>query len=637
MEPAPVAKKKRKKTRPKQPRGKSVQGLPDRRAMEAVLHQVLASFPGNEAEDTPLARAQALIHQAFAEPDEQRRVQLARQALALCPDCADAYVLLAEHVPNRKEALALYEQGTAAGERALGADAFQRDVGKFWGLLATRPYMRARLGFAHSLWTAGRRDEAVQHLQDMLRLNPGDNQGIRYTLAGFLLSLDRDDDLARLLEQYADEASATWAFTQALLTFRRHGDTLEARQLLKKAKKANKHIPDYLLGRKQPPAVEPEGYSPGRDSEAVMYFGGFMAAWRYTPGALAWLRQHDEQTRKRKAAAAPHLRGPLGFIKKWLTERLPQQDDVWQADFCQLPSPVVIAGDRVRPWAILVTNRTQDLVLGHQLVEEEPPPALVWDTVVQAMQHPVIGDPQRPRTLQIRSSPAWASLRPHFAEIGIELVVLDELDQLSAVLQGLNEHIGGKPRPGLIEIPGITPAQIGAFYDAAATFFEQAPWQQVGYESALKIECAKFQSGPWYAAIMGQSGVTTGLALYDDLSALQQVWRSPSDDRDSMRKDTATTVTFGDDLDIALSDLAAAKQYGWKVARPDAYPEIFRKEPGMTLRPPLAWELELMTTCLRAVPGFAVRRRQDDPAREEVAVPTASGSLALALSWIVDS
>ena len=62
------------------------------------------------------------------------------------------------------------------------------------------------------LWTAGRREEAVAHLQDMLRLNPGDNQGVRYTLAGFLLFLDRDDDLEHLLRQYPDEATAAWAY-----------------------------------------------------------------------------------------------------------------------------------------------------------------------------------------------------------------------------------------------------------------------------------------------------------------------------------------------------------------------------------------------------------------------------------------
>src|SRR6516162_1169629 len=209
--------------RPKPP----LENLPDRRAIEGSMGQ---QFTGDQ--DTPLGKAQALMYRAFEEPDDQRRVQLAKEALEICPDCADTYVLLAEHARRRKKALRLYEQGVAAGERALGTHVFQRDVGHFWGILETRPYMRARLGLAHSLWTAGRRDEAVRHLQDMLRLNPGDNQGVRYTLAGFLLFLGRDDELARLLDDYPDEDSAAWAYTRALLAFRRHGDTPEARRLL---------------------------------------------------------------------------------------------------------------------------------------------------------------------------------------------------------------------------------------------------------------------------------------------------------------------------------------------------------------------------------------------------------------------
>src|SRR5262245_30528884 len=100
-----------------------------------------------------------------------------------------------------------------------------------------RPDLRARLGVAHALLSAGRRHEAVRRLQDMLRLNPGDNLGVRYTLAGFLLFLDRDGDLARLLQQYPEEGSTAWAYTKALLAFRQYGDTPEARQLLKEARK----------------------------------------------------------------------------------------------------------------------------------------------------------------------------------------------------------------------------------------------------------------------------------------------------------------------------------------------------------------------------------------------------------------
>ena len=95
--------------------------LPDRRAMEGAMQQLVAGLQGHAHQDTPLGQAQALMYRAFEEPDERRRVRLAQDALAVCPDCADAYVLLAELATSRKEALRLYEQGVAAGERALGA------------------------------------------------------------------------------------------------------------------------------------------------------------------------------------------------------------------------------------------------------------------------------------------------------------------------------------------------------------------------------------------------------------------------------------------------------------------------------------------------------------------------------------
>jgi tetratricopeptide (TPR) repeat protein len=231
--------------------------LPDRRVIEGRMWQDLRHSGEGEDAGSRLREAQDLIYQAFESPDSEERVRLARQALEICPDCADAYVLLAEHAPSRKEALELYEKGVAAGERALGERTFREQAGHFWGLLETRPYMRAREGLAQALWAAGRREEAVRHLQDLLRLNPNDNQGLRYLLAEWLLHLDQDEDLGRLLQQYEQDGSATWAYTRALLAFRQGGETPEARKLLKEARKTNKHVPAYLLGQKPLPPQQP--------------------------------------------------------------------------------------------------------------------------------------------------------------------------------------------------------------------------------------------------------------------------------------------------------------------------------------------------------------------------------------------
>src|SRR5262245_24325263 len=109
-----------KRRRPNPP----LDNLPDRRAMEGVMHQLVAGLQGHAHQDTPLGQAQALMYRAFEELDEKKSIQLAKDALAISPDCADAYVLLAEHATSRKESLRLYEQGMAAGERALGTEAF---------------------------------------------------------------------------------------------------------------------------------------------------------------------------------------------------------------------------------------------------------------------------------------------------------------------------------------------------------------------------------------------------------------------------------------------------------------------------------------------------------------------------------
>jgi hypothetical protein len=493
--------------------------------------------------------------------------------------------------------------------------------------------MRARLGQANALWTTGRRDEAVQHLQEMLRLNPNDNQGVRYTLAGFLLFLDREADLAQLLDQFPDEASAAWAYTKALLSFRQKGDTPEARELLETAKQANRHVPDYILDRRFPSPERPGSYRPGDEAEALNYIGSFLAGWKATPGAVAWLRANDEQTLKRKAQL-PRPRGPLPLVKNWLKKKLPQKSDLWQADCRQVDNPILVAGDRVRPWVAFVTSKTDNLVLAHAVLEDEPVPAVLWDTLVQAMQNPVVGEPHRPAEFQVRADERWESLRPHVEEIGVTFVVTEELDHLTMMFDDMSESIAGKPHPGLLDVPGVKPEQVAAFYEAAASFFKLAPWKQVGYEAAIRVACEKYHGGPWFAVLMGQSGLMTRLAVYQDLGPLLAVRERSADYRENARQSVATTVIFGEEFDLPLADVLAVRKHGWTVARADAWPLIMHKERGLSHRPPLAWELELLEGCLRAVPEFVRRRLQDDLGTEEMTVAVASGELNLVLSWV---
>ena len=260
--------------------------------MNAFLQQAMASgAPLGAPASTPLEQAQDLMYEAWSATGK-RRVQLAREALALSPNCADAYVLLAEETAKTpREARNLYQQAVAAGERALGPEIFEEGTGHFWGIVETRPYMRAREGLAHALWHTGEHQAAIDHLKAMLQLNPGDNQGLRYVLAQWLLEVGADAELGRLLEQYPDDGAATWAYTRALWLFRQQSATEAANAALADALSTNQFVPAYLLGRKRLPPRSPDYVGFGDENEAIVYAAHGMDGWRKTAGALDWLAE----------------------------------------------------------------------------------------------------------------------------------------------------------------------------------------------------------------------------------------------------------------------------------------------------------------------------------------------------------
>jgi tetratricopeptide (TPR) repeat protein len=268
--------------------GSNLLHLPQREAMEGMLSDL---FGGEKV--SAVDQAQDIMYDAWEAPTRKRRVALAQKALEVSPHCPDAYVLLAEETAKSlEEAIELYRRGVKAGERILGKKAFEEDAGHFWGILETRPYMRARSGLAGCLWKAGQREEAVAHYQDLLRLNPNDNQGIRYALMPRLIELRRDEEAETLYKGYSDDPSAFWSYTKALLDFRKEGDSKAAHGSVRAALRGNRYVPSYLLGVMEIPLPLPEFFSYGDENEAILYADSNRRAWKVTWGALKWLEEN---------------------------------------------------------------------------------------------------------------------------------------------------------------------------------------------------------------------------------------------------------------------------------------------------------------------------------------------------------
>ncbi|RDW57053.1 zinc finger MYND domain-containing protein [Aspergillus mulundensis] len=76
-------------------------------------------------------------------------------------------------------------------------NAFETGPGRFWGILETRDYMRARFTLAEAVGIVGTKQglqEKLDHYMDMLRLCRGDNMGIRSFVPAIMLRLNMDQE-----------------------------------------------------------------------------------------------------------------------------------------------------------------------------------------------------------------------------------------------------------------------------------------------------------------------------------------------------------------------------------------------------------------------------------------------------------
>ncbi|MCF7936304.1 MAG: hypothetical protein K9L28_08190 [Synergistales bacterium] len=237
----------------------------------------------------PSFQADELIFDAMEEPDRRRRLQLIYQALAIHPECVDAYNMLARDAAlDTVEELVYYRQGLIAGGKELGKDFFRENEGHFWGLVETRPYMRAKLGYAETLWLLDNKQDAVEEFRHMLKLCPDDNLGIRYLLLPRLIELDMDDQAQELYQSF-DDGTACWAYSRILLDFRKSGSA--PAEHIDEALASNAYVPPYIAGNKRLPKEIPDEYQLGSPEEAIIYISESGAAWKATPGAREWLRK----------------------------------------------------------------------------------------------------------------------------------------------------------------------------------------------------------------------------------------------------------------------------------------------------------------------------------------------------------
>ncbi len=257
--------------------------------MSKFMNEPIPSFPPEVLTDAE--KAQDLVFSAHEENNPMKAVQLVMEALELDPDCIEAYEFLGGQSDFPPFATAFYEKGVSIGRVKFGGNFMKENKGRFWLMHETRPFMRCLFQYSECQYLMGKLNECIAIQEEMIKLNPNDNQGVRDFLMLRLIEANQREKFLKYDKKYNDTFLASPQYNRALFWFMTEGETDFANNLLKDALKANKFVPAKLLSKRRLSAV-PDTYSPGQKSEAEYYAFFARSVWEDIEGALDWLKKH---------------------------------------------------------------------------------------------------------------------------------------------------------------------------------------------------------------------------------------------------------------------------------------------------------------------------------------------------------
>ena len=298
--------------------------------LRALARTVVLRFARDE-DSAPQSKevARGLVNTALRIRSPRKKIALLRSALARDADCSSARIELADvefQHGNWKVCLAAYDE-VIARETPRWRD---RNP-EWWTNRETRLLLRAMYGRGMTLWHQNQHGESAAQFEELLSLNPRDNQGVRFFIP-LLHLLDENTEAAALhFERYArdyphDFAEPSFLFGWALcLTLQ--GDETAARQKYREAILGNIYIAPMLLESAEPTRGLWHPNERAEPNYAAEFIDSYALLWDREAGALRILRECWEELQPRIAEIV-ELRERMADFQDQRFE--PEYKKLWQ-------------------------------------------------------------------------------------------------------------------------------------------------------------------------------------------------------------------------------------------------------------------------------------------------------------------
>ena len=183
--------------------------------------------------------ADELIARARKKTGEER-YRIVKRVLRMEPNNITAACMEVEYLAkNADDRVHLYEDLARAATARLRAEGLfaEKNIGKFWSLTATKPYMFLRLSYLDALCEARKLRLAAKECEEMMRLSEHDDLGRRYRLMFIYATIEDGDPAIELYQRY--EEGVAMMYLPLAMLFYRLGKMKMARSFLKELSATN--------------------------------------------------------------------------------------------------------------------------------------------------------------------------------------------------------------------------------------------------------------------------------------------------------------------------------------------------------------------------------------------------------------
>jgi len=164
---------------------------------------------------------------------------------------------------------------------------------------------------------------------------------------------------------------------------------------------------------------------------------------------------------------------------------------------------------------------------------------------------------------------------------------------------------GGGAMAGYLWRDDIAPEEVAELFEVAAQFYRLRPWQFLADSELLKNSSLFPDAPPLLISVMGASGISRGLALFDS----EEDFEAMMSDRDF---DGVVYASFERKENIPHTVVSEAKDHGWTVASRSAFPMVTRVRNGHPV-PCSGDDLRRVTAAFRALNDVTSAYRESKP------------------------